>query len=328
MRTPKRLSAAVLAAVAIAAAAVLAGCSSASSTAAATSAVASASPTPPTSWIPHWPVTVTATNGNVTITGLPQRIVSLDPTATEDLYAVGAGSQVIAVDEASNFPPGAPVTTLSGVKPNVAAIAAYHPSLVIAQNYPGLVAGLNKLGIPVLVEPEVTNLRDAYRQIQGIGLATGHAHQSDEVVENMTQQIDDTVADVGTKYRGMSYYWEQGVDPYHSATSATLVGRIMDLFGLRDITDAANAPGSGPHPQLPASFIIAARPQLIFLADFGLVTGGQTPATVAARSGWAGIPAVKAHAVFGLNADLASRWGPRLPQLVGEIANALETVKS
>jgi iron complex transport system substrate-binding protein len=327
MRTPKRLSAAVLAAVAAAAA--LAGCSSASnSTAAAASTVAPAAPTPSTDWVPHWPVTVTAANGNVTIKGLPQRIVSLDPTATEDLYAIGAGPQVIAVDEASNFPPGAPVTSLSGVNPNAAAIAKYNPSLVISQNHAGLVSALTKLGIPVLIEPEVSNLRDVYRQIEGIGLATGHAHQSDEVVTNMVQQIDDIVADAGTKYRGMSYYWEQSAGPYRSVTSATLVGHIMDLFGLRNIADAANAPGTGVHPQLPGDYIITARPQLIFLGDYGLVSGGQTPATVAARSGWAGIPAVQDHAVFGLNADLASRWSPRLPQLVEEIANALESVKS
>jgi iron complex transport system substrate-binding protein len=325
MRTPKRLCAAVAAAVAAVTA--LAGCSSAgNSTAAAASAVAPAAPTPTSSLIPHWPVTVNAANGAVTIKGMPQRIVSLDPTATEDLYAVGAGTQVVAVDSHSNFPPGAPVTSLSDVTPSVGEIAKYHPSLVISQNHAGLVSALNKLGIAVLIEPEVFNLRDAYQQIEGIGLATGHAHQADEVVTNMTQRINDIVAQAGTKYQGLRYYWEQSSDPYRSETSATLVGHIMALFGLRNIADAANAPG-GDQPELSGSYIINARPTLIFLADYGAAGGGVTPAMVAARPGWAGIPAVKAHAVFGLNADLTSRWSPRLPQLVEEIASALESLK-
>ena len=326
MRTPQRLSATAVAALAVAAA--LAGCSSASGATATTPpAPAAAAPTPTTTLIPHWPVTVTAGNGPVTIKELPRRIVSLDPTATEDLYAVGAGTQVVAVDQYSDFPPGAPVTSLSGVAPDIAAIARYNPSLVIAQNHAGLVQALNKLGIPVLVEPEVFTLRDAYAQIEQIGLATGHDNQADEVVTNMRQVITDAVAKAGTTYRGLSYYWETGANPDRSVTSATLIGHIMDMFGLRNIADVANAPG-GVNPVLSGDYIVAAKPQVIFLADNDPASGGQTPATVAARAGWAPIPAVKDQAIFGLNDDIASRWGPRLPQLIEEIASALESLKS
>jgi iron complex transport system substrate-binding protein len=310
MRTPQRLSATAVVAVAFVAAAALAGCSSASnSTAAATSALAPAAPTPTTSLVPHWPITISAPNGAVTIKALPQRIVSLDPTATEDLYAVGAGTQVVAVDQYSDFPPGAPVTTLSGVKPDIAAIAKYNPSLVIAQNNPVLVAALHKLGIPL--------------QIQQIGQATGHAFQADETVEQMKQEITDIAAQAGTKYQGLTYYWETGSNPYRSATSATLIGHIMDMFGLKNIADGAGS----VHPQLSGHYIVAAKPQIIFLADT-VATSGQTPAMVAARGGWAGIPAVRNHDIFALNADIASRWGPRLPQLVEEIAGALASFKS
>ena len=331
MRTLQRLSTAV--AVAVATAAALAGCSSASDgTAAAASAPAAAAPTPTTTLLPHWPVTIAAANGTVTIKGLPQRIVSLDPTATEDLYAVGAETQVVAVDQYSDFPPGAPVTNLSGpaqsgVKPNIGAITGYHPSLVISQSDPRLVRALNKLGIPVLIEPEVSNLGDAYAQIEQIGLATGHAFQAGQTVAVMQQEIAKVVRRAGTKYQGLTYYWETGANPYRSVTSATLIGRIMDLFGLQNIADAANAPADGVDPVLPGGYIVAARPQVIFLADT-VAGGGQTPAMVAARAGWAGLPAVRDHAVFALNADIASRWGPRLPQLIAEIASALASLKS
>jgi iron complex transport system substrate-binding protein len=329
MRTPQRLSATVLIAVA-AAVAGLAGCSAAgNSTAAAAGAVAPAAPTPTqtTTAIPHWPVAITAANGAVTIKGLPQRIVSLDPTATEDLYAVGAGPQVIAVDQNSDFPPGAPVTSLSDVNPDVEAIAKYNPSLVISQNHAGLVQSLTSRGIPVLIEPQVSTMADVYAQIEQIGLATGHGNQASEVVANMREEINGAVLQAGTKYRGMSYYWEAGSHPYQSVTSATLIGHIMDMFGLRNIADAASTAADGNKPELSPDYIVAAKPQIIFLIDSGADFGGQTPAIVAARPGWAAIPAVRDQQVFALNTDIGSRWGPRLPQLIQEISNALGSVK-
>jgi iron complex transport system substrate-binding protein len=324
MRTPQRLSAAVL--VALAAAAALAGCSSASSV---TATAAHAPPIPKSILVPVFPTTVAAPNGSVTIKREPKRIVSLDPTATEDLYAIGAGTQVVAVDQDSDYPPGVPVTSLSGLTPNIEAIAKYNPSLVIAsQNSGGLVSGLGKLGIPVLIEPAVSTLSGAYQQIEQIGRATGHYNQSTEVVQNMTEVITDTVKQAGSKYRGMTYYWELSNDPYYSATSATFIGHVLDMFGLKNIADAASKPADGGYPELSQEYIVTARPQLIFLADNQPADGGQTPAIVARRPGWAGMPAVADHDIFGLNDDIASRWGPRLPSLVHEIASALANVKS
>ena len=326
MRTPQRLSAAVL--VAVAAAAALAGCSSASSSSAA-AAAAHAPVTPTSILVPVFPTPVAAPNGSVTIKREPKRIVSLDPTATEDLYAIGAGTQVVAVDQDSDFPPGVPVTSLSGLTPNIEAIAKYNPSLVIAsQDSGGLASGLGKLGIPVLIEPAVSTLSGAYQQIEQIGQATGHYNQSTEVVKNMTEVITDTVKQAGTKYRGMTYYWELSNDPYYSATSATFIGHVLDMFGLKNIADAASKPADGGYPELSEEYIVTAKPQLIFLADNQPADGGQTPAIVAKRPGWAGIPAVADHDIFGLNDDIASRWGPRLPSLVNEIASALAGVKS
>jgi iron complex transport system substrate-binding protein len=333
MRTPKRLSAAVL--VAVATAAATAGCTAASgspttaaSGTAATSAAPAASPTPTSVLIPVFPTTVAATNGAVTIKSEPGRIVSLDPTATEDLYAIGAGSQVVAVDQNSDWPVGVPTTSLSGLTPNIAAIAKYDPSRVIAaQDSNGLVNGLAKLRIPVLIEPPVTTVADVYAQIGQLGSATGHANQAAEVTKNMREEINDAVRQVGDKYRGMTYYWEVSSGPYYAATSATLVGHIMDMFGLRNIADKAPAtPADNGYPELSRQYIVKARPELIFLADNEPAYGLQTPAVVAKRAGWAGIPAVKNGDVFGLNDDVASRWGPRLPSLVIAITSALNSL--
>jgi iron complex transport system substrate-binding protein len=323
MRTRKRLSAAVLAAVAVAA---LAGCSSAGGT---TAAKAPAPATPKSILVPVFPTTLAASNGRVTIKSEPTRIVSLDPTATEDLYAIGAGTQVVAVDQDSDFPTGVPVTSLSGLTPNIEAIAKYNPSLVVAsQNSNGLVSGLGKLGIPVLIEPAVATLDAAYQQIEQIGQATGHYNQATEVVKNMSEEISDTVKQVGAAHRGTTYYWELSNNPYYSATSATFIGHIFDLFGLKNIADAAGKPADGGYPELSEEYIVTARPQLIFLADNQPADGGQAPAIVARRPGWAHIPAVAGHDIFGLDDDVASRWGPRLPSLVNAIANALASAKS
>ena len=104
----------------------------------------------------------------------PTRSSRCRPTATESLFAIGAGDQVIAVDDQSNYPAEAPVTDLSGFQPNVEAIAGYEPDLVIAAYDPGgLVEGLETLDIPVLLQDAAPNLDAAYEQIETLGEATG-----------------------------------------------------------------------------------------------------------------------------------------------------------
>jgi len=333
MRTPLRL-AAVLAAAA-ACAVTLAACgSSASSTTpasntasvpasgASASGASAASGTAPAA---AFPVTVKTGNGAVTIKSDPTRIVSLSPTTTEDLYAVGAGSQVVAVDNDSDYPAGVPKTTLSGLTPNIEAIAKYNPSLVVTwQDTGGLVAGMTKLGIPVLVEPAVTTIDAAYAQIQQLGQATGHAGQAATVVAGMKRQIAADVKQAGASHQGLTYYWELSANPFYSATSATFIGQVAGLFGLKNIADKASKPADAGYPQLSQEYIVTAKPQIVFLADNEAADGGQSPAVVAKRPGWSGIPAVRDHEVIGLNDDVASRWGPRIPQLVAEIAQAVE----
>jgi len=330
MRTPLRSLAALGAAAACAAA--LAGCGSSASSNSSTasgsppaSSAPAASTAPATSAAVTFPVTVTAANGSVTIKSAPARIVSLSPTATEDLYAVGAGPQVVAVDSDSDYPAGVPKTSLSGLTPNIEAIAKYNPSLVIAsQNSGGLVSGLAKLGVPVLIDPAAATIAGAYAQIGQIGQATGHASQAASVVAGMEQQIAADVKQAGSAHTGLTYYWELSANPFYSATSTTFIGQLVGLFGLKNIADAASKPADGGYPQLSQEYIVTAKPQVIFLADNQAADGGQTPAIVGKRPGWSGIPAVQDNEVVGLNDDVASRWGPRLPELVAEIAQAVE----
>jgi iron complex transport system substrate-binding protein len=311
----------VIGVLAIAAQGMLAGCGASSSSSTVTGAGSSPSAS-------AYPVTVKAGNGAVTIKARPSRIISLAPTATEDLYAVGAGHQVVAVDADSDYPAQAPVTKLSGLSPNVEAIAKYRPDLVIAsQDTGGLSAGLKKLGIPVLIEPAAASLDDAYAQIVQIGQATGHQAQAQRTVASMKAQIAADVKQAGSGHQGLTYYWELSAKPFYSVTSKTFIGQIVGLFGLKNVADAADKAADGGYPQLSEEYIVSARPQLIFLADNEAASGGQSPAVVAGRPGWAVIPAVKDHEVIGLNDDVASRWGPRLPQLVAQIAQAVQQAK-
>jgi len=326
MGTPLRLVAALAAAAACVAALAGCGASSSGTTAASgtTSAMATPAGTAPATGA-AFPVTVKAGNGDVTLKSYPTRIVSLAPTATEDLYAVGAGSQVVAVDQDSDYPDGVPKTSLSGLTPNIEAIARYNPSLVIAsQDSGGLVAGMTKLGIPVLIEPAAASIAAAYAQILQVGQATGHADKAVSVVAGMERQIAGYVKQAGASHQDLTYYWELSANPFYSAASSTFIGQVVGLFGLKNIADEADKASDGGYPELSQEYIVTAKPQIIFLADNQAADGGQTPAIVANRPGWSGIPAVQNHEVVGLNDDIASRWGPRLPQLVGEIAQAVE----
>src|SRR2546427_6515259 len=148
----------------------------AATTIALTACAATSSNTPSSPAAAHFPVTITeASVAGVTITQQPHRIVSLSPTATEMLFAIGAGAQVVAVDDQSNYPASAPMTKLSGFQPNIEAIAAYTPDLVVASDdTAGLVHGIGALNIPILIEPAAKNMSDSYQQIQQLGAATGH----------------------------------------------------------------------------------------------------------------------------------------------------------
>jgi cobalamin transport system substrate-binding protein len=249
---------------------------------------------------------------------VPHRIVSLSPTATESLFAIGAGSQVVAVDDQSDYPKRAPRTSLSGYTPNVEAIAGYRPDLVVLSGDANDVVGaLGKLGIRVLLQPAAKTLAEAYAEIKQLGAVTGHTRSAAALVTRMRRSI--TKAARSVPKRHLSVYHE--LDPtYYSATSKTFIGRIYTLFGLRNIADAADSSGSG-YPQLSGEYIVSANPGLIVLADTRCC--GQSAATVAGRAGWSGLAAVRNHRVLGIDDSVASRWGPRIVDFVRAVGKAL-----
>jgi iron complex transport system substrate-binding protein len=293
----------------------LAGCGQSSTTAS-----PSAAPTPATpAAAAGFPVTVEAGNGSVVLARRPRRIVSLSPTATESLFAVGAGPQVVAVDDQSDYPAEAPKSDMSGFKPNVEAILARKPDLIVlANDLDNVVAELSKIGVPVLLEPAVTKLDEAYDQIADLGAATGNKAGADEVVAGMRKQMEELAA-TAPKDTGLTYYHELDVTPY-AATSSTFIGQIYGLFGLTNIADKA-PDAAGGYPKLSAEFVAQADPALIFLADTRCCA--QSRDTIAKRPGWSKLSAVKNDRVIALDDAVASRWGPRVVDLARQVGDAV-----
>lgn len=265
-----------------------------------------------------FPVSVTAANGTVRVPARPRAIVSLSPSATEMLYAIGAGSQVKAVDSDSNFPPQAPRTKLSYFNPNVEAIAAERPDLVVVSNDSGAGASLTKrlgaLHIPVLVLPAPPNLAGVYAEFTQLGQATGHRRQAAAEVSALRGQIRKIIAAVPHRSRPLTYYYELD-QTYYSVTSTTFIGRLLTLLGMKSIADSAKgAAAAGGYPQLSAEYVVKSNPDYVILAD--TLCCHQDAATVRARPGWSSLAAVRAGHVIALNDDIASRWGPRVVDLL------------
>jgi iron complex transport system substrate-binding protein len=317
MLTNSRLAAVAACAAALAA---LAGCSSSGSgtgpsTGRSNESTQSSSPA-------AFPVTIDAANGSVTIDQQPMSIVSLSPTATEMLFAIGAGDQVKAADKNSDYPASAPHTDLDPYQLNTEAVATYRPDLIISSGLaPAQLKQLTVLHVPVLDEPAAQNLDGTYQQLAQLGEATGHQSEAAAEVTKVKQQIAQvtkTIAESGTH----TYYYELD-QTYYSVTSSTFVGSVLKLLGLTSIADAAKgAAASGGYPQLTAEYILNANPDYVFLADTKCCH--QSAATVAKRAGWSTLSAVKNDRVVPLDDDIASRWGPRIVDLMKTVAHAVE----
>jgi len=259
------------------------------------------------------PTTTTATPAPV----MPEAILSLSPTATEILFAVGAGGQVVAVDDRSTYPADAPMSALSGFTPNVEAIAGYDPDLVVISYDPGdLVVGLEALGIDVLMQGAANVIDDTYAQITELGALTGHVDGAEALNRSIAEGLEELAE--GQPGAGMTYFHEVDATLY-STTSTTFLGQLYTLLGLENIADPADEDGWG-YPQLSPEYVIDTDPDLIFLAD---AEWGESAETVAARPGWDTLSAVRAGNVFPLD-ETAGRWGPRIVDFLTTVNQAVE----
>jgi len=256
----------------------------------------------------------------------PARIVSISTVATEMLFAIGAGGQVVAVDSLSNYPAEAPVTDLSGFEPNVEAILGFEPDLVVLSYDPGdVVAGLDAAGVDSLLQGASMNIADTYVQILALGEITAHAAEAAALVDAMQAEMSDLAASVVERDEPLSYYHELD-ETLYTVTSATFIGEVYAMAGLVNAADPADADGSSwGYPQLSAEYLLDADPDIIFLADTKCCA--QTAAAIANRPGWETLTAVSTGLIVELDDDVASRWGPRIVDFLRAIVDAVNSVE-
>jgi cobalamin transport system substrate-binding protein len=253
---------------------------------------------------------------------VPSRIVSLSPTATEMLYAIGAGDQVLAVDDFSNYPPETAdkMPGLNGFEPNVEAIAGLEPDLVATDGTnPDLLSQFDTLGIAHWEGPAAVTFDDIYTQIEQLGAVTGHVAEATELVGQMQTDIATVIDALPDLPEPLTYYHELDPNGFWSVTSDTFIGLVYTEAGLVNIADAVGE--DNPYPQLNAEFIVSEDPDLIFLACTKYC--GETPETVAARPGWDAMSAVKNGNVIPMDDDVASRWGPRIVDYIEQVGAAV-----
>jgi iron complex transport system substrate-binding protein len=274
-----------------------------------------------------YPLTIKFGGYTTKLVKKPTRIISLSPSATEIFYAIGAKSQILAVDNLSNYPTGAPISKISAYEPNVEAILELKPDLVLLASdsvkAPQIRNALIKLGVAVLMEKAPATLADVYAENTALGKVTDRARGATKLNESMAKSIKNILAKAKKDSKVRIYH--ELDETYYSATSNTFIGKVYQDFGTVNIADAALGADSSGYPQLSAEYLLKSDPQVIFLAD---AQYGTTVDAVSQRAGWSQMSAVVNKKIIALPADIPSRWGPRLVDFYKLIGNSLEAVKN
>ena len=243
----------------------------------------------------------------VTLNGVPERIVSVAPTPTEILFAIGAGGQVIGVDDYSDFPAAAANLAKVGAFPlNVESIVALEPDLIVSSDLVprGQLDQLEAQGIPYVIFADRT-LEDVFKTIRLAGVITGHVSEADALAQSLSNRVEavtnKTLAagvpapDVYVEYYPM---WTYGPGSFGDD--------LIKLAGGRNIAENT----SSEYPEVTSEFVIAKDPQIIVYTVGVMST--TTPESIGAREGWSNIRAVVQGDIYSVDDNLLSRYGPRI----------------
>ncbi len=275
-------------------------------------------PTPEPTATPEPPLVVADSDGvELEFAEPPSRIVSFSPAATEILYAIGAGDQVIAVDEWANYP--ADVENLARVKyidPDPEAVLALDPDLLLmATAQQPQVEQLRSLGLTVMFNLEPDSIEGVLDQILLFGVVTGHEAEAEALVADMRTRIEAVEAAVADVTEGPRVFYELSSELYTAAPD-TFIGGSLTLLKAQNVAEGAET----AFPQLTAEALIDANPEVVLLADH---VWGESLETVAARPGWDAVDAVINERVYGVDPDTGNRPGPRIVDSLEEIARLL-----
>lgn len=261
------------------------------------------------------PLSLTDSAGRtVEIAAVPQQIVSLAPSTTEILFAIGAGPRIVAVDTFSDFPAEAanlPKIGGTNLTYNVEQIVTLKPDLVMAAGITPIntVNQLADLGLTVVVLGSAeTSIDNVFADIELTGRITGQRTQAEQVVAGMRQKYEQTSARVAQATSKPRVYWEldaTDVTKPYSVGPNNFVNDLITLSGGVNIFAEVDS----PYPQVGSEQIVAANPEIILLAD---AEYGITTESVVSRPGWNVIGAVQQSKIFPIDSDLATRPGPRV----------------
>jgi len=254
----------------------------------------------------------------------PDAIVSLAPSATELLFAVGAASQVVGRDESSLYPQeAAEISSIGSLYGDLPAesILALEPDLVLAAETisPEAVTALQGLGLQVYWQKNPTTYDDLTQNMRDIAELTGHQQEVESIIMDLEARISAVVETVSTAESTPTVFYElDATDPSNPWTtgSGTFIDTIITMAGG---TNAASEL-QGNYAQMSAETLIAENPDVILLGDAAF---GITPESVAERSGWDAIKAVQNEAVYPFNPNILSIPGPRLVEGLEEMAKIL-----
>jgi len=272
------------------------------------------------------PATSTFTDGlgrEITLDGPAQRIVSLAPSNTEILFAIGAGDQVVGRDQLSDYPEAAKNVTDIGSTfeaLNTELIVSLQPDLVLSAeiNPPEQVKQLEDLGLKVYYLKNPLTLEEMYGNLEIVAQLTGHEAEAATLIESLKARVaivDEKIVPISSRFS--VFYELDGTDPAkpYTAGKGTFITQLIDRAGGYNI--ASDLEG---YPQMSLEQVVAADPAFIILGD---ARYGVSPESISQRPGWENLSAVKSGQVVPFNDDLVSRPGPRLVDALEELAKLL-----
>ena len=287
--------------------------------AAAVAPASAGTPSPTSADVARAPVVVVDDRGRRVVLAAPaRRVVSLLPSSTESVCALGGCGRLVAVDRWSDFPPqAAALPRVGGLEDTaIERIVALRPDLVLAASSSRALDRLESLGLTVLaLEPK--GFDDTRRVLESIARALGEPGRGDALWRAIEARIDAAGASVPASLRGARVYFEVSETP-HAAGEASFVGETLARLGLRNVVPAA----LGPFPQLNPEFVVRAAPELV-------IGAARNVAAMPGRPGWASIPALREHRACPLDADryaFVVRPGPRLGEAAEAIADCLAAI--
>lgn len=253
--------------------------------------------------------------------GYPKSIVALSPSAAEILFTIGAGDQVSAVSEFTDFPEAAKakpvVGGFDGKTLSLETIMSFKPDLVYITEgmHNFLIATLEANGIAYYVS-KGDSIASVETEILEVGKITGHEKEAAKVVDGMEKKLKKAAASAHKGSAAVKVYWEVWNAPYMSAGATSFINDVIKAAGgeniFADLTDA--------YPMVSEESIISRQPAVILIP----ASTGMAADAVGLRNGWADIPAVKGGRVFVVDDNVYTRPGPRVADVVLELSELLK----